>query len=136
MSYFQIIQIIANNYQIITPWFADAGLRRWRVAVVVQRVDTGTLVDVSNEVQVILSSSELLNGAVLKIYNLLQFKRSRELMAHIPLLTPNYLIVLCDGWVHYLLQKNAAGGPGQTAWRVETAMRDQIVVDDHQQIRG
>ena len=41
-----------------------------------------------------------------------------------------YHQILRDGWVHYLSQKNAAGGPGQSARRVETAMRDKIVVDD------
>ena len=41
-----------------------------------------------------------------------------------------YLQILRAGWVHYLSQKNAAGGPGQSARRVETAMRDKIVVDD------
>ena len=38
--------------------------------------------------------------------------------------------ILRDGWVHYLSQKNAASGPGQSAQGVETAMRDKIVVDD------
>ena len=41
-----------------------------------------------------------------------------------------YRQILRDGWVHYLSQKNAAGGPGQNARRVEIAMRDKIVVDD------
>ena len=41
-----------------------------------------------------------------------------------------YRQILRDGWVHYLSQKNAAGGPGQSAWRVETAIRVKIVVDD------
>ena len=43
--------------------------------------------------------------------------------------------ILRDGWVHYLSQKNAAGGPGQSARRVETAMRDKIVVDDELQMK-
>ena len=30
-----------------------------------------------------------------------------------------YRQILRDGWVHYLPQKNAAGGPGQSAWRVD-----------------
>ena len=38
--------------------------------------------------------------------------------------------ILRDGWVHYLSPKNAAGGPGKSARRVETAMKDRIVVDD------
>ena len=41
-----------------------------------------------------------------------------------------YRQILRDGWVHYLSKKTAAGGPGQSAWRVEAAMRDKIVVDD------
>ena len=41
-----------------------------------------------------------------------------------------YRQILRDGWVHYLLQKNAAGGPGQSARRVETAISGKIVVDD------
>jgi hypothetical protein len=31
-----------------------------------------------------------------------------------------YRQILRDGWVHYLSQKNGAGGPGQSARRVET----------------
>ena len=38
-----------------------------------------------------------------------------------------YRQILRDGWVHYLSQKNSAGGPGQSARRVETAMRDKIL---------
>ena len=38
--------------------------------------------------------------------------------------------ILRDGWVHYLLQKDAAGGVGQGARLVETAMKDKIVVAD------
>ena len=41
-----------------------------------------------------------------------------------------YRQILRDGWVHYLSQKNAAGGPGQSARRVETAIRVKIVVHD------
>ena len=44
-----------------------------------------------------------------------------------------YRQILRDGWVHFLSQKNAAAGPGQSARRVETAMRvieRQVVVDD------
>ena len=41
-----------------------------------------------------------------------------------------YRQILSDGWVHYLSQKNGAGGPGQSAWRVETGIRGKIVVDD------
>ena len=41
-----------------------------------------------------------------------------------------YRQILHDGWVHDLSQKNAAGGPGQSARRVETAIREKIVVDD------
>ena len=37
---------------------------------------------------------------------------------------------LRDGWVHYLLQKDAAGGVGQDTRLVETAMKDKIVVAD------
>ena len=41
-----------------------------------------------------------------------------------------YRQVLQSGWVHYLLQKDAAGGMGQGARLVETAMEDKIVVAD------
>ena len=41
-----------------------------------------------------------------------------------------YRQILRDGWVHYLLQKDAAGGVGQGARLVETAMKDKIVVAD------
>ena len=45
-------------------------------------------------------------------------------------LDAGYRQILRDGWVHYLSQKNAAGGPGQSARRVETAIRVKIVVHD------
>ena len=41
-----------------------------------------------------------------------------------------YHQILRDGWVQYLLQKDAAGGVGQDAKFVETAMKDKIVVAD------
>ena len=41
-----------------------------------------------------------------------------------------YRQILRDGWVHYLLQKDAAGGVGQGARLVKTAMQDKIVVAD------
>ena len=41
-----------------------------------------------------------------------------------------YHQILRDGWVHYLLQKDAAGGVGQGARLVETAMKDKTVVAD------
>ena len=41
-----------------------------------------------------------------------------------------YRQILRDGWVHYLLQKDAAGGVWQDARLVETAMKDKIVVAD------
>ena len=41
-----------------------------------------------------------------------------------------YHQILHDGWVHYLLQKDAAGGVGQGAGLVKTAMKDKIVVAD------
>ena len=44
-----------------------------------------------------------------------------------------YRQILRDGWVtwvHYLLQKEAAGGVGQGARLVETAMKDKIIVAD------
>ena len=43
-----------------------------------------------------------------------------------------YRQILRDGWVHYLLQKDAAGGVGQGAASrlVETAMKDKIAVAD------
>jgi hypothetical protein len=40
---------------------------------------------------------------------------------------------LLDGWVHYLSQKNGAGGAGQTwqsAWLVKNTIKDKIVVED------
>ena len=39
-----------------------------------------------------------------------------------------YRQILRDAWVHYLLQKDAAGGVGQGARLVETAMKGKIVV--------
>ena len=39
-----------------------------------------------------------------------------------------YRQIVRDGWVHYLLQKDAAGGVGQGARLVETAMKDKIVI--------
>ena len=48
----------------------------------------------------------------------------------IRVLSVGYRQILRDGWVHYRSQKNAAGGPGQSARRVETAIRVKIVVDD------
>ena len=44
-----------------------------------------------------------------------------------------YSQILSDGWVHYLWQKEAAGGVGQGARlveRLETAMKVKIVVTD------
>ena len=41
-----------------------------------------------------------------------------------------YRQILRDGWVHYLSQKNGAGGPGQSTRRVDTTIRAKIVVDD------
>ena len=35
---------------------------------------------------------------------------------------------LRDGWVHYLLQKDTAGGVRQGARLVETAMKGKVVV--------
>jgi hypothetical protein len=37
---------------------------------------------------------------------------------------------LLDGWVHYLSQKNGAGGAGQSAWLVKNTIKDKIVVED------
>ena len=45
-----------------------------------------------------------------------------------------YRQILRDGWVHYLLQKDAAGGVGQGTRLVETAMKDKIVVGDETQL--
>ena len=45
-----------------------------------------------------------------------------------------------DGWVHYLLQKDAAGEVGRGAGLVETAMKDKLIVADEalllQQVAG
>ena len=50
-------------------------------------------------------------------------KEIRELCA-------GYRQILRDGWVHYLLQKDAAGRVGQGTRLVETAMKDKIIVAD------
>ena len=47
-----------------------------------------------------------------------------------------YRQILRDGWVHYLSQKNGAGGPGQSALAdsesrcSDFAFKDKVVVDD------
>ena len=46
--------------------------------------------------------------------------------------TVRFCVTGTDGWVHYLLQKDAAGGVGQGARLVETAMNDKIVVADEE----
>ena len=46
---------------------------------------------------------------------------------HTSKLGAGYSQILCHGWVRYLLQKNAAGGAGQSTWqvqRLETGKRD------------
>ena len=45
-------------------------------------------------------------------------------------LDAGYRQILRDGWLHYLLQKDAAGGVGQSARLVETAMKDKTIVAD------
>ena len=42
----------------------------------------------------------------------------------------SYHHILHDGWVHYLSQKNAAGGAGQSARQDETGEREGVVFGD------
>ena len=57
-------------------------------------------------------------------------KKHNSIANEIRVLGAGYRQILHDGWVHYLLQKDAAGGVGQGARLVEIAMKDKIVVAD------